>query len=475
MTARPFWNVTARPFWNVTARPFWHMIARPFWHMTARPFWNVTARPLWTVTFWPAQTTEGFALVAEKVSKFAERLASQSCMPAAMQYLLSLVSHSPEAALLTERIYGHDYSLLSSPPALPFELRQVDTSQDAYLEPARPAAEPSAMTPTHAGHDIYAAAAPAGGYTGYAPAAAQPYGNGYHAQPQQPPQPTPQPYAQPPQPPQQLQQPQPYAQPPPHQPYAQQPQAPPQTYAQQPQPYAHQPQAPPQPYAHQPQAPPHQPYAPPQQPQPPPQPRPQAPPQAPPQPMNVFTPQAAAPHSAPGGGPTVAYAEPKAKPPAFAYTPAAPQPPVGMQPPHGLPPHGPNAAAPPAPHAAAEPAPAAPPPAPPPPAAPAYDPEPLLGALSQLSGKCAAFALPPMEQRKLDDVNKRLMLLTDRLRSGAIRKHAGAPNTPPTTARCARPDASLPTPLLTARDCPMRPTRRLPPHSALDCPRLAHH
>lgn len=40
--------------------------------------------------------------------------------------------------------------------------------------------------------------------------------------------------------------------------------------------------------------------------------------------------------------------------------------------------------------------------------------------LSQLSGKCAAFNLPPMEQRKLDDVNKRLMLLTEKLRSGAV-------------------------------------------------------
>ena len=65
--------------------------------------------------------------------------------------------------------------------------------------------------------------------------------------------------------------------------------------------------------------------------------------------------------------------------------------------------------------------PVAPPPAaPPPPPTPAYDPEPLIGTLSQLSAKCGAFNLPPLEARKLEDVNKRLVILYDKLRAGGV-------------------------------------------------------
>merc|ERR1712100_122132 len=54
------------------------------------------------------------------------------------------------------------------------------------------------------------------------------------------------------------------------------------------------------------------------------------------------------------------------------------------------------------------------------PAAPSYDAEPCIEALTLLSAKCGACNLPPLEVRKLEDVNKRLGLLFEKLRSGAV-------------------------------------------------------
>ena len=61
-----------------------------------------------------------------------------------------------------------------------------------------------------------------------------------------------------------------------------------------------------------------------------------------------------------------------------------------------------------------------PPAAPPPPPQPTYDPEPVISTLGALIDKCGAFQLPPLEMRKVDDIKKRLALLSDKLRTGAV-------------------------------------------------------
>ena len=88
-----------------------------------------------------AQTKQGYALVSAKVCEFAELLASQGCLPAAMGYLLHLPqeTYDPKAATLVDRIYGQQPALLTGPPPAPFERVHVE----AVAAPA-PAPAPAA-------------------------------------------------------------------------------------------------------------------------------------------------------------------------------------------------------------------------------------------------------------------------------------------------------------------------------------------
>ena len=331
-----------------------------------------------------AQTKEGFALVASKVTKFAEILSSQGCLPAAMQYLLSLPAGQPtdEAACLTERIYGHDSTLLTGPPPPPFQLTHVDVSQDVYLERGAPAQQAPPQSP----HSNYVNDA-FGAQPAYE-ATQQAYNGGAQGYGQQ------QAYQQPQQ--QSYQQPQVPAQPAQHaygNGYAQPAAQPSYTQAQP------TPAPPAQAYSY---AAPAQPaaaaYAPPAQ----------------------HTPYAAAPEYAPAPAPPAysSYAAQTPAPapapaPAYAYAPpATPQPTSSYAPQPG---YAPQAQA----QAPVE-QPPPPPAAPPPPPKPSYDAEPVINAFTQLSAKCAAFNLPPLEARKLEDVNKRLGILFEKLRGGNI-------------------------------------------------------
>ena len=90
-----------------------------------------------------AQTKQGYALVSAKVCEFAELLASQGCLPAAMGYLLHLPqeTYDPKAATLVDRIYGQQPALLTGPPPAPFERVHVE----AVAAPApAPAPAPAA-------------------------------------------------------------------------------------------------------------------------------------------------------------------------------------------------------------------------------------------------------------------------------------------------------------------------------------------
>jgi len=49
-----------------------------------------------------------------------------------------------------------------------------------------------------------------------------------------------------------------------------------------------------------------------------------------------------------------------------------------------------------------------------------YDPETTIQSLTALAKACAAYNLPPLEQRKLDDVTRRLGSLSDKLRQGGV-------------------------------------------------------
>ncbi len=103
-----------------------------------------------------AQTTEGFAFVAAKVTEFAEMLAAQGCMYQAMQYLLALPFHGVAAATLCNRIFGQDTSLLTGPPPLSYQMQPLQPSQDIYLQrnesnqlPKEPAHHHPASTPAY--------------------------------------------------------------------------------------------------------------------------------------------------------------------------------------------------------------------------------------------------------------------------------------------------------------------------------------
>ena len=81
-----------------------------------------------------AQSKQGYALVADKVVQFAELLASQGCLHPAMKYLLQLPLDDPTspAAVLMDRLYHRDPSLLTGPPPTPFEHVHVQVSQSVH-------------------------------------------------------------------------------------------------------------------------------------------------------------------------------------------------------------------------------------------------------------------------------------------------------------------------------------------------------
>jgi len=302
-----------------------------------------------------------------QVTAFAELLSSQGCLPAAMQYLLALHTSDAggELALLTERIYGHDATLLAGPPPTPYVVTQVDVSPDVHYErvAAQPPSQPDSGSyplsdvfgnapsvtqvqdksrPAFSGQPVYTASQPTQASYGAV-------SNGHYA---------PQPaahavaYAQQPS----------YALPAPALPYSYPPPAPAQaTIAQPPAAVA---AATAYAVVH--------------------------PPAATPVPAPSYT------YSAPPAPATAA--------PAYAYTP--PTQPLPFTGGHLQPVAAEQQAA-----AAAAPA---------PPPQPSYDPEPVVSMLSRLLDKCSAFNLPPLEQRKVDDIKKRLGLLADKLRSGAV-------------------------------------------------------
>ena len=130
-----------------------------------------------------------------------------------------------------------------------------------------------------------------------------------------------------------------------------------------------------------------------QQPAPPPQPQQQMQQQAPPQ-------QQQQAYGAP----------PPGAPPGYGAPPGAPPP--GMPPQQQMQQQMQQPAAPP-------PAPA-PAPAPAPPPKPSYDAAPVVGTLQALIQKCNAFNLPPMDKRKMEDVQKRVGGLEAKLASGEV-------------------------------------------------------
>ena len=323
-----------------------------------------------------AQTKEGFALIAQKVTTFAETLTSQGCLLAAMHYLLSLpVSElGGEAALLRERIYGLNSTLLASPPPPPFPVTHVEVSPDTYFE--RTAAEPTAesepsnypsstffgetaqpqqeqLQSTHSTQPTYAPPRVQPGHfqtQDHAPTQLPAHhtnstiGNGHGV-----PQPT----------------------------YAPPPTATSFSYAPPPTQPTHARSTPSHP-----------------------------PPSAHPVATSTYAATVPAAAPAPAPAPSYTYSAPlEATPstPAYAYTPQTQTQTYGG----GC--AQPNAAT------VEQPLPSAVPPP-----QPSYDPEPVVNTLSQLADTCGTFNLPPLEQRKVEDIKKRLGLLTEKLRSGAI-------------------------------------------------------
>lgn len=70
------------------------------------------------------QTKEGYLLVADKLTAFAELLSAQGCLHEAMGYLVQLppaTEREDPAAMLMHRIHGANPSLLQSPPPVPFD------------------------------------------------------------------------------------------------------------------------------------------------------------------------------------------------------------------------------------------------------------------------------------------------------------------------------------------------------------------
>ena len=83
-----------------------------------------------------AQNKQGYAIVADKVVRFAELLAAQGCLHPAMKYLMQLPmddATSP-AAVLMDRLYHREPGLLTGPPPTPFEHVEVNQSPQPQYE-----------------------------------------------------------------------------------------------------------------------------------------------------------------------------------------------------------------------------------------------------------------------------------------------------------------------------------------------------
>ena len=330
-----------------------------------------------------AQSTEGFALIAAKVVKFAELLASQGCLPAAISYMLALPELSGDsttnaggAALLIDRIYGHNNALLTCSPTAVFESKHIGISpvmHEQHMVLQQPQQQTGCGTPAPQGYGVHLAAGhgmqgcmqPLAG-----PGAPTPAHGSYDTQENGHYQPTVPSTAYP---------------------------SLPVASAQQPAPsYQYTTSAPPAGESYR--------YAAEPAETPPPAPPTQSAPAATPAPGQALA--AAPPPLAPAPAPSLAYQ--------YAAAPAPPT--VGGQ-------EGAFTA-----HCSGEAAAAyqsqglanTPALAPPPPPLPSYDPTAVVHMLSTLSSKCAAFNLPPLDKRKLDDVVKRLSSLNTKLTNGEI-------------------------------------------------------
>mmetsp|Transcript_15311 Transcript_15311/g.41928 ORF Transcript_15311/g.41928 Transcript_15311/m.41928 type:complete len:619 (-) Transcript_15311:306-2162(-) len=353
------------------------------------------------------QTKEGYMLVADKLTAFAELLSAQGCLHEAMGYLVQLPpaqEREDPAAMLMYRIHGANPNLLASPPPVPFDEVYVSetgvtaTADSGYGQQqaaqadygasynnsqymtANAAYTNGATTFTQADYGYadanvsatsYSTPAPManayGGYSAAAPAATA-YGGyscassdyGYNA----PPAPAPAPY----------------------------------TYT----------------------APPTANYE--------------------PAPATLTPPAPTAYGSQPSTG-GYGFTTPAAPPPAATYTyqappppaaaPAAPPPPIASFPPAAMPPaatpfqyqapaqpsydasagvYGQMAQQPP-------PQPAPPPPAPP---KPTYDASGVISTIQGLMGRCGAYQLQPVDKRRLEDTEKRSTTLFQKLQDGSI-------------------------------------------------------
>jgi protein transport protein SEC31 len=70
------------------------------------------------------QTKDGYLLVADKLTAFAELLSAQGCLHEAMGYLVQLppaTEREDPAAMLMHRIHGANPNLLATPPPVPFD------------------------------------------------------------------------------------------------------------------------------------------------------------------------------------------------------------------------------------------------------------------------------------------------------------------------------------------------------------------
>jgi protein transport protein SEC31 len=103
-----------------------------------------------------AQTRDGFALVAAKVTQFAEMLAAQGCSYQALQHVLALPAHDMDAAALCDRIYGQNAGFLTAPPPPPYQTQPIQPSQDIYLQRGAPQQQtPQLVQQPHPGASEY--------------------------------------------------------------------------------------------------------------------------------------------------------------------------------------------------------------------------------------------------------------------------------------------------------------------------------
>jgi len=80
------------------------------------------------------QTKEGYLLISDKLTAFAELLSAQGCLHEAMGYLVQLppaAERDDPAAMLMHRIHGANPNLLASPPPVPFDEVHVPEQGEA--------------------------------------------------------------------------------------------------------------------------------------------------------------------------------------------------------------------------------------------------------------------------------------------------------------------------------------------------------